>query len=104
MSGACQAVWLKGILNHLGLEDGECTSIMCENTSTIKLSRNPVFHGRSRHIRVHFLKELINEGSIELLYCGTGEHIADIMTKPLKKKAFVKLRSMMGMCEFNEIS
>lgn len=50
--GACQAVWLKGILKQLGYEEGKCTSLMSDNTSTIKLSKNPVFHGRSRHIRV----------------------------------------------------
>ena len=39
---------------------------MCYNTSTIKLSKNPVVHGRSRHIRVrfNFLRDLIKEGKI----------------------------------------
>ena len=46
---------------------------MCYNTSTIKLSKNRVVHGRSIHIRVrfHFLRDLIKEGTVNLLFCGT---------------------------------
>lgn len=35
VSEACQAVWLKGILKHLGVVNEESTSIMCDNTSSI---------------------------------------------------------------------
>jgi len=40
---------------------------------------------RSKHIKVHFfwLKALIDEGSIELIYVPTDELVADILTKPL---------------------
>ena len=49
------------------------TIVMCDNSSTIKLSKNPVMHGRSKHIavRFHFLRELANDGIIELLHCGS---------------------------------
>lgn len=105
-STACQAMWLKGILKQLGYEEGKCISIMCDNTSTIKLSKNPVLHGRSRHIRVryHFLIDLNKEGTITLLHCGNTDQIANITTKPLKSDAFVKLRSMLGMCEVSQVS
>ncbi|CAM8890306.1 unnamed protein product [Rhodiola kirilowii] len=46
-SSACQAMWLKNILKQLGYKEEGCICIMCDNTSTIKLSRNPVLHGRS---------------------------------------------------------
>jgi hypothetical protein len=57
-------------------------------------------HGRSKHIdiRFHFLRELVNDGIIELLHCRTEEQTADIMTKPLKLESFQKFRSQMGMC------
>jgi hypothetical protein len=44
------------------------------------------------------LRELVNDGIIELLHCGTEEQTADIMTKPLKLESFQKFRSQMGMC------
>lgn len=103
-SCACQAVWLRRILEELGHEQGRCTTILCDNSSTIKLSKNPVLHGRSKHIdvRFHFLRDLTKEGVIELLYCGTDEQVSDIMTKGLKLESFLKLRDKLGMCRLLE--
>lgn len=73
---ACQAVWLKRVLAQIGhgVEE-DCTTIMCDNTSTIKLSKNPVLHGRSKHIRVryHSLRDLTKEGTIALMHCESSE-------------------------------
>ena len=56
-SCACQAVWLKRVLGKLGQNQGKSTIIHCDSSSAIKLSKNPVMHGRSKHIdvRFHFL-------------------------------------------------
>lgn len=70
---ACQAIWFKRILEELGCDAGGSMEILCDNTSTIKLSKNPVFHGRCKHIgvRFHFLRDLVKEGVIRLEHCGT---------------------------------
>lgn len=98
---ACQSVWMKRILKKLGHEGGECTTIFCDNSSTIKLSKNPVLHGRSKHIDVcfHFLRDLTKEGAVQLVHCGTQEHVAYVLTKPLKLDLFRKLRGLLGVCE-----
>ncbi|CAL9004184.1 unnamed protein product, partial [Prunus brigantina] len=77
---ACQGVWMKRILKELGHSNGSCTTVMCDNSSTIKLSKNPVMHGRSKHIdvRFHFLRNLTKEGTIELVHCGSQDQVADI--------------------------
>ena len=56
-SCACQAVWLKRVLGKLSQNQGKSTTIRCDNSSAIKLSKNPVMHGCSKHIdvRFHFL-------------------------------------------------
>lgn len=51
-SCACQGVWLRRILEKLGHVQGISTTIYCDNSSAIKLSKNPVLHGRSKHIDV----------------------------------------------------
>ena len=96
---ACQSIWMLRILNHLGWVQEGC-EIYCDNSSTIKLSKNPVMHGRSKHIaiRYYFLRDLSKNGEVELKYCSTQEQLADIMTKPLKLDAFVKLRDQLGVC------
>lgn len=84
----------------------ESISMQCDTSSAIKLSRNPVMHGRSKHINVrfHFLQELAREGVIELIHCNTSEQIADVVTKPLKVDVFVKLSAKLGVCAGNNIN
>lgn len=98
--GACQGVWLRNILEEIGFGQGTGTILYCDNSSTIKLSKNPVLHGRSKHIHVryHFLRELVNERVIQLDYCATQEQLSDVMTKAVKLETFEKLRKRMGVC------
>jgi len=71
--------------------------------TTIKLSKNPVFHGRSKHIdvRFYFLRDLTKDEVIEVLYCKSEDQVVDILTKPLKLCAFQKLRNLLGVCCLN---
>lgn len=88
---ACQAIWMKRILKQLGNSDGGCTHVRCDNNPTIKLSKNSVMHGRSKHIdvRYHFLRNLTKEGMIALVHYGSHDQVVDLMTKPLKLDAFL---------------
>ncbi|GKV50165.1 hypothetical protein SLEP1_g56878 [Rubroshorea leprosula] len=61
-SCACQAIWLRRVLEELEMNQHEATSIYCDNSLAIKLSRNPVLHGRSKHIHVRIQFE---EGSTD---------------------------------------
>ncbi|CAL2238253.1 unnamed protein product [Prunus armeniaca] len=104
-SSSCQVVWLRKMLEVLGDEQKGPTIIYYDNMSTIKLSRNPVMHERSKHIDVsfHFLRDLCKNGKNELQYCKGGENVADIMTKPLKQLLLEKLRNMLRVCSFQSI-
>eukprot|EP00253_Pinus_taeda_P035647 PITA_35647 len=46
-----EAIWLRKLLVNL-FKRMEATRIMCDNQSCIKLSENPVFHDRSKHIDI----------------------------------------------------
>ena len=91
---------MRRVLEKLGHSQGKCTTVLCDNSSTIKLSKNPVMHGRSKHIdvRLHFLRDLTRDGVVELKHCVTQEQVANIMTKPLKLDMFLKLHESMGVC------
>ncbi|KAL4563757.1 hypothetical protein LXL04_027802 [Taraxacum kok-saghyz] len=101
---ACQVIWIRGVLEELGMKQVEGTVIKCDNTSTIKLSKNPVFHGRCKHIGVkfHFLRKLVGDGTVELQHVGTREPIADIFTKPLHREVFIRLREKLGVCSLED--
>uniref|UniRef100_A0A2N9IDT2 Reverse transcriptase Ty1/copia-type domain-containing protein n=1 Tax=Fagus sylvatica TaxID=28930 RepID=A0A2N9IDT2_FAGSY len=53
---ACEAVWLRKILSDLQQKIEEPTVICCDNMSAIAMTKNPVFHARTKHIelRHHF--------------------------------------------------
>ena len=72
-----------------------------DNQSAIAMSKNPQFHGRSKHIDInfHYVREKVDENVIILEYCPTEIMIADIFTKGLSSDKFKKLRQMLGMCQ-----
>ena len=72
---------------------------MEDNKGTIAIARNPVNHGRTKHIDIkyHFIREELVEGVVEIKYCNTKDMIADILTKPLSKGQFEILREAMGL-------
>eukprot|EP00253_Pinus_taeda_P032029 PITA_32029 len=100
-AAACQSVWMRRMLRSLGQEQAKATVIFCDNSSAIALSKNSVFHKRTKHIdtRFHYIRELVNNGEIVLEHCRTQEQVADILTKPLDQKSFEFLRKCLGMTE-----
>jgi hypothetical protein len=100
-SCACQAIWLRRILDQISNSQSNGIVIWCDNSSSVKLSRNPVMHGRCKHIdvRFHFLRDLTKEGVIELKHCSTHEQLADIMTKALNLDTFCRLREDLSICD-----
>ena len=65
------------------------------------MTKDPVVHQRSKHIELHmhFIRNLVHDSFIEVLYCPTDDHVADIFTKSLTEAKFSKLRSMLGVQE-----
>ncbi|CAL9010595.1 unnamed protein product [Prunus brigantina] len=94
-----QAVWLRFVLSDFGEEQVEPTQLLCDNTSAIAISKNPVHHHKTRHInrRFHFIRDALQNGEIDLLYCKTEEQLADIFTKPLARDRFEYLRKALGV-------
>ena len=75
-----------------------------DSQSTIALSKNPVFHDRSKHIdvRYHFIWECIGDGKMDIEHVRTEEQIADILTKPLSRDRFCELRVKLGVVKISE--
>ena len=76
-------------------------STLCDNQSAIKLAKDPVLHQRSKHIKLHmhFIRNLVHNRVLEMLYCPTDDEVADIFTKSLTEAKFSKLQSMLGVQE-----
>ena len=57
---ACQAFWLQRIMDDMNQTQVEATTIYCDNQSTIAMTKNSIYHSRTRHIetRHNFIREL----------------------------------------------
>jgi hypothetical protein len=66
------------------------TIIKMDNQSAISLSKNPVLHDRSKHIKIryHFIHECVEHGEIHLEFVGMHDQLADILTKLLAMVRF----------------
>ena len=83
---ACQdCIFLRELLNSMGLPQDGPTLINEDNQACITLANNPITQKRTRHIQVkfHFVRQLVLEGLITLKYCPSSEMWADVFTKPL---------------------
>lgn len=96
---------MKQTLLDLGLSYDH-VPIMCDNTSAINLSKNPVLHSRTKHIEIrhHFLRDHVQKGDITLEFISTNHQIADILTKPLALERFASLRRGLGLLDATELN
>ncbi|CAL8162106.1 unnamed protein product [Prunus armeniaca] len=100
-----QAIWLRFVLEDFGELQTEATPLMVDNTSAIAMTRNPVFHQKTKHInrRYHFIRDALQEGVVDLRYCKSEEQAADIFTKALSKDRFNYLRGLLGVKPVNNL-
>ena len=85
-----QVVWMKEMLKDIKVEYSKLVVILCDNTSTISISKNLVLHSKTKHIpsQYHMLREKVVEKVIALEYVCTKEKVVDTFTKPLPKETF----------------
>lgn len=105
-AAACQAVWLRKLLGQLTGNYVGSVVLYIDNRSAIDLAKNPVFHGRSKHIdiRYHFVRECVERGEIVIKHVVTDSQRADIMTKALNTVKFESMRKLLGVKDLHKTS
>jgi len=91
-----EEIWLQGLLDDLRIEQ-DLLKINCDSMSAIYLAKNQVYHARTKHIdvRFHFIREILDEGDIELLKVHTKENPADMLTKTVSGVKFIHCKGML---------
>ena len=94
-NAAKEALWLRSLLSQLFATDFEPTTLFSDNQSAIALTKDHQYHARTKHIdiRFHFIRWIVENGSLRLVYCPTNDMVADVLTKALpspKVKHFAK--------------
>eukprot|EP00253_Pinus_taeda_P032604 PITA_32604 len=96
-----EIVWLRKILEDLQVKKIQSTPLMIDNTSAIKLAKNPKFHDRMKHIntKYHLIRHHVVAKTIHLRHCSTNDQIADIFTKALGREKLERFRMMLGLTD-----
>lgn len=94
-----EAIWLRGLMKDLGKDMTKPTVIYEDNQGAISTAKNPTFHKKTKHIQIryHFVREAVEENTIEIIYCPTKLMVADIFTKGLTRDKFEPLREKLGL-------
>jgi hypothetical protein len=94
-----EAIFLRELLTGLDLLSSPPTSIHCDNDTASILSEEHVWHPRVKHIRVkyHYIRDLVADGEIKVTRVRSADNIADILTKPLGRADYVRLRGRLGL-------
>jgi hypothetical protein len=100
-SASSEAMWLRKLHTVLFALELKVTCIWCENHSCVKLTENPVFHDKSKNIeiRYHYIRDMVQRGTMNLQYVVANEQIADVLTKPLSRVKFVYFRDKLGVVQ-----
>lgn len=87
------------MLKYFGKVQLEAMPLTCDNMLAIAMTKNPVFHHRTRHIKrkYHIIRDTLKLNVIQLLYCKIEDQVVDIFTKPLPKERFIYLTDLLGV-------
>ena len=96
-AAAREAVWLRALLYDLGMPCSGPTKIRCDNKGAVALSENPIKHRTNKHIEIrhHYIRELVEQKRVTVIWTTSKSMVADIMTKPLPRVKFERWRNVL---------
>ncbi|CAM8949434.1 unnamed protein product [Rhodiola kirilowii] len=82
-----EMIWLQRFVEELGLKQ-ESYVLHCDSQSAIHLSKNSVYHPRTKHIelRYHWIRDAISKNLFQLKKIHTDKNISDMLTKGVSKE------------------
>ncbi|KAH6596602.1 hypothetical protein BASA50_005008 [Batrachochytrium salamandrivorans] len=95
-----ELLFLKTFLTEIGYPINKTTTLYSDSQSAIANTKNiQLRHASNKHmdIKLHFPKDQVKLGNVNLKYINTLDQVADILIKGLPKPAFCKLANLLGL-------
>lgn len=94
-----EGIWIRNILRSIKQwSDNSIVSVFGDNQSALKIAKNfSDCKGRTKHIdvKLHFSREQVLNGSVELHYVRSEDNPSDLMTKAVGPNKLVHLMELM---------
>lgn len=73
------------------------TPLLRDNKFAIAMSKNFICHSRGKYValKFHYIRDVVEENQVDMVYCITQDQVAHIITKTLLKDRFIHLRKLM---------
>jgi len=96
---AKQVLWHRTFCEELGFPQLTTSTIFCDNQAAIAIAHHPEFHTRMKHIDIafHFLRDLVESGTIDIIYVPSRENLVDLFTKGLARPLHMELTYGVGV-------
>src|SRR6266487_1382475 len=96
---AKEATWLRRLISEVFRPLAVPTPLYCDNHSAIALMKDGSFHARTKHIdiRYHYIRFVVENGTIQLIYCPTDAMVADMFTKVLPNAKAKHFATALGL-------
>ena len=90
--------WLKRFLDHLGMKQ-ERYVMHCDSQSALDLSKNLMYHSRTKHIdvRYHWLRQAAKQQQFLLEKIHADKNPADMLTKVVAREKLQLCAELIGM-------
>jgi hypothetical protein len=94
-----EALWLRMLLSKLFTPVRDPTPLFSDNQSAITLAKDQQYHACTKHIDIcfHFIRWVINDGQLSLIYCPTDDMVADCLTKALPSAKVKHFAAELGL-------
>jgi hypothetical protein len=82
-----EAIWLRHLYGELGFAQKQATLLLGDNDGSIAMARNPQFYRHTKHVELcwHWVRNLVQDGLLDLKNCHDPDQTVDVLTKALPK-------------------
>ncbi|KAL0446094.1 UNVERIFIED_CONTAM: Retrovirus-related Pol polyprotein from transposon RE1 [Sesamum latifolium] len=104
-STVCELQWITYLLTDLQVHVPTPISLYCDNQAAMHIVANPVFHERTKHLKIdcHLVRDKFKADFVLPMHISGTDQLADVFTKSLSGSQFFTLLSKLALVSFPQV-